>query len=286
MKNFLKKIILAGFGIAFLAGSSASSVFAQQYVNVNLPTFKVTMNDIVIDNNTRLYPILVYKDTTYVPMTYNDSRFLGLETDWSSDNGLQVSKIREQLSYNPNTGYTNSTLESAVISEFKTTVNEKVINNKNETFPLLVFRNITYFPLMRYGVDEFNWTFNFDSNNGLNIKSNVVKIGSTIPADAKIYSQVFSNITVILDRTWNNQPGNLYVKENNITKRIGNSKYIYGVSYSKNGTNEIYTPVNNVSISDRWVYIVAIDSSVSPLVSKNVRVNIDTNEVQLTNVTP
>ncbi len=58
------------------------------------------------------------------------------------------------------------------------------------------------------------------------------------------------------------------------------------MAYSKTGTNEIYTPVNNVSISDRWVYIVAIDSSVSPLVSKNVRVNIDTNEVQLTNVTP
>ncbi|HEY3425662.1 MAG TPA: hypothetical protein VGL27_12760 [Negativicutes bacterium] len=288
MKNFLKKIIMAVFGIAFLTGlSTPNSVFAQQYVKVNLPSFKVTINDVVIDNNARLYPIIVYKDTTYVPMTYNDSRFLGLETDWSLDNGLQVNKSSEQLFYNSNKGYANSTLERAVLPEFKISVNGKVIDQKSETLPLLVFRDITYFPLMRYGVDEFNWTFSFDSNNGLIINSKAVTTGSTtIPAGAKVYSQAFGNITVILDRSSDNQPGNLYVKENNNTKRIGNPNYIYGVSYSKQGKNETYNPVNSLILSDRWVYIVAIDSYASPLVSKNVRVNIDTNEIQLTNVAP
>jgi hypothetical protein len=245
MRNFLKKIIMAVFGMAFIAGLSAPNVFAQQYANVSLPTFKITMNNVAIDNNTRLYPIIVYKDITYVPMTYNDSRFLGLETDWNSDSGLQVNKIREQLPYNPNKGYTNPTLEGAVLPEFNVRVNGKVIDNNNETFPLLVFRDITYFPLMRYGIDEFNWVVSFDPNNGLIINSKAGKTGSAaIPAGAKTYSQVFDNVTVILDRSWNNQPDNLYVQENDTTKRIGNPNYIYGESYSKTGTIETYNPVN------------------------------------------
>ncbi|WP_237714823.1 MULTISPECIES: hypothetical protein [Pelosinus] len=283
MKNYLKKTIMAAFSVTLLTGLAVPSVFAQQSVKVNLPTFKITANDVAIDNNTRLYPVIVYKDTTYLPMTYNDSRFLGLETDWSLDKGLQITKNSMQLSYNPNNRYINSALEDAVISELKTSVNGKVINNKNETLPLLVFRDITYAPLMRYGVDEFNLTFSFDANKGLIINSKATKASSaTIPADAKVYSQVFDNVTVILDRSWNNQSGNLYVKENNITKKIGNPNYIYGESYSKVGAIETYSPVNNLSVSDRWVYVVAIDSSASPLISKNVRVNIDTNEVQVT----
>ena len=74
--------------------------------------------------------------------------------------------------------------------------------------------------------------------------------------------------------------------ENNTTEKIGNHNYIYGVSYFKLWTFETYSPVNNLSVTDRWVYSSAIDSFVSPLASKNIRVNIDTNEVQLTNVAP
>ena len=321
MKKNLKKIIMAVFGIVFLANSSLPSVFAQQSVNVSLPAFKITMNNVVVDNSARLYPIIVYKDITYVPMTYNDSRFLGLETKWNADSGLQVNKISEQLSYNPNTGYANSTLESASLPEFNIGVNGKTIDNNSEPFPLLVFREVTYFPLTwRYMVNEFGWTSSFDANNGLIINSKAVTAGSiTVISDTsnstnntninndsnrnndnnrnngsnrnndsnsnnQVYSKQFNNSTVIIDHSSNKQPGNLYVKENNITKKIGNPNYIYGVSYLKRGSSETYNPVNNLSLSNRWVSTLAIDPSVSPLVSKNVRVNIDTNEVQLTNV--
>ena len=282
MKRILKKIIKTVFGITFLVSLSLSSAFAQQSVNVSLPAFKITMNDVVVDNSARLYPIIVYKDITYVPMTYNDSRFLGLETKWSADSGLQVNKISEQLSYNPNTGYANATLESASLPEFKIGVNGKIINNNSETFPLLVFRDVTYFPLTwRYMVDEFGWTSSFDANNGLIINSKAVKIGSTTtPTSGKVFSQVFGSITAIFDRSANNQPGNLYVMENNITKKIGNPNYIYGVGYLQAGTYGEYTSVDKVEYANRWVYTLAVDPSASAITSKNVRINIDTNEVQ------
>ena len=281
MKIFLKKIALIVFGITFLAISSLPSAFAQS-VNVSLPAFKITMNDIAINNNERQYPIIVYRDITYVPMTYNDSRFLGLETKWSSDSGLQVNKTSVQLPYNPDKGYVYSNLESALIPEFRIRVNGKDIDNKNETYPLLVFRDVTYFPLTwRYMVNEFGWNSSFDPNNGLIINS---RAGSTTATSntvgSKVFSQDFGSITVIFDRTTNSQPGNLYVKENNVIRKIGNPNYIYGVGYLQAGTYGEYTAVDKVEFANRWVYTLAVDPSISPITSKNVRINIDTNEVQ------
>ena len=284
MNSFLKKILMAGFGIAFFALSFLPCVFAQQAVNVSLPAFKITMNDVVINNNERLYPIIVYRDITYVPMTYNDSRFLGLETKWSSDSGLQVNKTSVQLSYNPEKGYGYSTLESAFLPEFRIRVNGKDIDNKNELYPLLVFRDVTYFPLTwRYMVNEFGWTSSFDPYNGLIINSKASSTTTTTSTvGSKVFSQDFGSITVIFDRSTNSQPGNLYIKENNAIKKIGNPNYIYGVGYLQAGTYGEYTAVDKVEYANRWVYTLAVDPSISPITSKNVRINIDSNEVQAT----
>ena len=282
MVKILKKIITVVFSIGFLGILTLPSVFAQQSVNVSLPAFKITMNDAVIDNSQRIYPIIVYKDITYVPMTYNDSRFLGLETKWSSDTGLQVNKISEQLSYNPDKGYASSTLESAVLPEFKIGVNGQNIDNQSEAFPILVFRDVTYFPLTwRYMVNEFGWTSSFDANNGLIINSKAVTTGlPTMPTSGKVFSQAFGSVTTIFDHSTINQPGNLSVTENNNTKKIGNPNYIYGVSYLQAGTYGQYSAVDKVEYANRWIYTVAVDPSASTITSKNVRINIDTNEVQ------
>lgn len=282
MNNFLKKILMTAFGLFFLTISFLPGVFAQQSASVSLPAFKITMNDVAINNNERLYPIIVYRDITYVPMTYNDSRFLGLETKWSSDSGLQVNKTSMQLSYNPERGYSSTTLENAYLPEFRIRVNGKDIDNKNEPYPLLLFRDITYFPLTwRYMVNEFGWTSSFDSANGLIINSKASsKTTTTGTTGSKVFSQDFGSLTIVFDRSTNSQPGNLYVKENNTIKKIGNPNYIYGVGYLQAGTYGEYTAVDKVEYANRWVYTLAVDPSVSPITSKNVRINIDTNEVQ------
>ena len=248
------------------------------------------MNDVRIDNGERLYPIIVYRDITYVPMTYNDSRFLGLETKWEAATGLQVNKITSQTAYNPNRGFAGAYLENAVLPDFRIRVNGKEIDNNSEVYPLLVFRDITYFPLTwRYMVDEFGWTSSFDAANGLVISSKGTKPPVvppvtppvTPPAVAeKVYSQDFGSLSVIFDRTSVRSPGNLYVKENNVTKKVGNPYYIYGVGYLQAGTSGDYAAVDKVEYANRWIYTVAVDPSVTPAVSRNVRINVDTNEVQ------
>lgn len=284
MKSYYKRILLSVSFLVVFSMAIASISFAQQTVSVSLPTFKITMNNIKIDNNERLYPIIVYKDITYVPMTYRDSRFLGLETKWSFEEGLQVNKISTTINYNPDRGYSGSELEKAYIPESRIRVNGKEIYNKSEAYPLLLFRDITYFPLTwRFMVDEFGWSSSFDAVNGLIINSSSDKISyptTTTVESGKVFAQDFGSIKVIFDRSSNNQPGNLYVKENNYIRQIGNPKYIYGVGYLQAGTYGEYTAVDKVEYANRWVYTLAVDPSVYPIVSKEVRINIDTNEVQ------
>ena len=58
-----------------------------------LPAFDVHFNGNKVDSTYREYPLLVYKDITYFPMTYFDSRHLGIVTEWNGeDNTLTISK--------------------------------------------------------------------------------------------------------------------------------------------------------------------------------------------------
>jgi hypothetical protein len=62
--------------------AAAYGAQAGNTVSVTLPEFKVTLNGEEVDNSYSKYPLIVYKDITYFPMTYNDCRFLGLESYW------------------------------------------------------------------------------------------------------------------------------------------------------------------------------------------------------------
>ena len=59
------------------------SVFAKE--TAVLPAFEVSFNGQLVESNYRQFPLIVYKDITYVPMTYFDCRSLGLTTNWDND---------------------------------------------------------------------------------------------------------------------------------------------------------------------------------------------------------
>ena len=138
-----------------------------------LPEFKVSLNGVVIDNSYSQYPLLVYKDITYFPMTYYDCRFLGLESLWNSHTGLVVVKTDVNWDYHKySASAKNSSSYNARVASFRVTVNGKEIDNSSEKYPLLLFRNVIYFPLTwRFAVDEFGWNYSFDHHNGLVINS-------------------------------------------------------------------------------------------------------------------
>lgn len=148
-------------------------VFASKQ-NAELPFFEVRLNGTSVESSNRQYPLLVYKGITYVPMTYHDCRYLGITTDWDSETStLTVQKgdvscaYRAQEQNDPNSS-------QCIVTEcdFNIVVNGKRIDNSKEEYPLLLFRQITYFPLTwRFAVEEFGWEYYYDSQSGLSINS-------------------------------------------------------------------------------------------------------------------
>ena len=173
-------------------------------VSVTLPDFKVTLNGEEVNNSYSKYPLIVYKDITYFPMTYNDCRFLGLESYWRGNaEGLFIEASDVTAAHKPyRTSVKNNRHQTAVIPGFPITVNEKSVDNQKEEYPLLSFRDVTYFPMTwNFGVNEFSWDYAFDGENGLVIDSDNIKlIQKNLPADrAKNTDGILKNNVAVTD---------------------------------------------------------------------------------------
>ncbi len=140
-----------------------------------IPDYKLTVNDNPVKSNDSLYPIISYNDIMYYPMTWHHSRLLGIATDWSSDtNTLSIDKCERENELPEYTGtYFDNTEEYqyAAVADYDIIINGKKIDNLTQEYPILTFRQITYFPLTwNLIVDEFGWNYSFDTENGLVIK--------------------------------------------------------------------------------------------------------------------
>lgn len=209
MKKGTKTILLTA---ALTLGLTAPAAAAN--VAVTLPDFPVTLNGTAIDNSYRQYPLLVYKNITYFPMTYYDCRFLGVETEWTQQNGLKIEKSSLTGAYHQqNATAKNSKTATAQIAAGKITVNGKSIHNSKEAYPLLSYRNVTYFPLTwRFAVDEFGWKYNFSSKAGLVIDAGNTKTSSINLKDAQISTE-YEQFDFAVDKNYlyyQGQQGEIY----------------------------------------------------------------------------
>lgn len=191
--NWMAALFLSAF---FLIGLAAPAS-ADTQVKVTLPTFPVTLNGTAVDNAGSQYPLIVYRDITYFPMTYHGSRFLQVKANWyDSTQVLFVGKAeqREQVLQLEKASGKNKSSYMATIPTYRIAVNttraSEFLENSKEPYPVLNFRNVTYFPLTwRFAVEEFGWDYQFDQQRGLVINSTDMfrpvlddsRIGATTP---------------------------------------------------------------------------------------------------------
>ena len=172
MKKLWIRLLTAALVLGLLPAPAAHA--AGRTVRVSLPSHAVTLNGQTVSSDYSRYPFLVYKDITYFPMTYYDCRLLGLSTSWSREDGLAIEKDDAGLSeYSREVqSAKNAGTQQAQITEGPVRVNGKTIDNSSETYPILSFRNVTYFPLTwRFAVEEFGWDYHFDGDAGLIISN-------------------------------------------------------------------------------------------------------------------
>lgn len=181
--NTIKKILshlrlvvltLVG-GIVFLLASAPIAYAVAETATISSGT--ITLNQQVIDNERAEYPFLLYKNITYVPMTYHLCRFLGLETNWdSSARTLSVTRASRVFPYVPDDGGKNIKDETVAVSavDYPVMIDGVSSEKFDSTWPLLNYQGITYFPLTwEYAVTMFGWDYKWDATNGLEIHSKI-----------------------------------------------------------------------------------------------------------------
>ncbi|TMV44676.1 DUF5050 domain-containing protein [Paenibacillus mesophilus] len=158
-----------------LALQPSVSNAATDRVEVSFPEFSVTVNGTVLDVRHSEYPLLVYKDITYFPMTWNNMTALGLTAQWDPMQGMSLAKtdacipLQQDLT---STIHSNDDTQKAELAMFPVQVNGQRIDNAAEPYPLLLYRNITYFPMTwRFTHDVFGWMTSWDAEQGFGIES-------------------------------------------------------------------------------------------------------------------
>lgn len=151
-------------------------VKAARSVTATVAAGAVTLNGQAVDNAAARYPLLVYQDITYVPMTWDLCRFLGLETRWDGETRtLSIDRSGERGPYVADTGgaLRPGQAVAARTVDYVVVVGGETVSGGDTDWPLLSFRNVTYFPLTwRYAVESFGWDYAWDAENGLRIVSN------------------------------------------------------------------------------------------------------------------
>lgn len=228
----LRKLFACVLLLVLLLRTTALAAEKETEVTVRLPSFAVTLNGTQIDSAHSEYPLIVYRDITYFPMTYHGARFLHLKCNWYSVEPMGIlfvgySETGEQAwTHYPADGE-NPQTATATIAEYNIAVNTtdkgELLDNASEDYPLLNFRGVTYFPLTwRFAVDEFGWEYRFDHENGLQINAKEqfrpeledAVLGNTMPSSA------LSRKTYIYDCEKNEYVGYPY-------SNMGNASFVY-----------------------------------------------------------
>lgn len=173
----MKRFIFICFLIVMLFQyvSADESAAAEKTVNVTVPTFRVQINGTTVVGKTAEYPLLFYKNITYMPMTYDYCNLLGLESNWTKEEGLQISLRRDNTIptvTESNTKLNNPSRVAASIVNTPIIINNRKIDNTKEPYPFLRYRDVTYFPLtFQFLKEDFNIYTNFLPDAGLAVYS-------------------------------------------------------------------------------------------------------------------
>ena len=173
----LLKYLSEGFEMRTLSNIQEAVVFgtssASNIAKIIIPTFDITINDVIINNQESKYPFVIHKNVTYLPLTWNYTQALGIKISPGDANKIDFSKAQTNSSkLNKDLGVNNvlGKSYSAQLARQKISVNGKKINNNMEEYPFLMYRDIIYLPLTwKNATEEFDLKINWSKEEGLKL---------------------------------------------------------------------------------------------------------------------
>ena len=180
-KSCFRQLLAFGLVFSVLSANVTLSAAMPAKVPVSVADFPIRLNGVLLrDQKESYYPMLVYQGITYLPMTADYGRFLNLMAHWVEEKSM-MTIYSWNISFSPLSYYDPSpTLPQGVTNQnlyaqpvwYPVSVNGEALDLNSQPYPILNFRNITYFPLTwHFAVDLFDLNYRFTATDGLEIKS-------------------------------------------------------------------------------------------------------------------
>ena len=158
-KAIMNVLTVLGVILLFLSARA----YALESTEVSIVRAPVQIANISVYSPQVEYPVIFYKDICYIPMTYNLCENLDLAIGFDAEKGLFITKHYSSNKENKlpfgRIDYRNDTTvkHTAYIPEYPVYLNGVLIDNSKEEYPILNFRDVTYFPLTyRFATEEFD----------------------------------------------------------------------------------------------------------------------------------
>ena len=221
------------FIILLLTGTLVITVFASaasNNVTVVLPAYKCNINETGVSLNDSQYPLLSYNDITYFPMTWNYCKSMDLVTEWVDGQGLYIAskptydKPEFQV-YPLDKNAKNTSKMTATKVTYPVYIDGEPAP-VDERYPLLNFRNITYFPMTwTYAHDMFGWNLDFQDR--------VFKVDTFLDRPDRLnYSRIWSE-------------NGIYYGEQ--SEKSSLTEYLYNVYYWDSATGKTTLEKENIT---------------------------------------
>lgn len=169
----MKRILITSLIVCLMAVQmGAVPVYAAtSSVSVEIAPFSVTFAGQKVGSANDEYPCLLYRNITYVPLTYYGCSAMGLQSEWTRETGLIITPSEKYGTYCmiPATSENEGNL-SAKVATMPITLCGTKINNKKEAWPFLSFRDVIYMPATWHNFyDLLGRNYVFSNETGLSV---------------------------------------------------------------------------------------------------------------------
>lgn len=148
-------------------------------MQAEIADFSIILNGTTVNNAKLAYPILSYNYITYIPMTYNTARTLGLETEWDGSS-LWIAEKGNAVFTNDVAG-SNVLGQSGAVkkADFNVYINGQLLT-QDSSYPFLDYKGVTYLPLTSDIANKLNLSVQWDDVTGIIVAPKTAQSAYTV----------------------------------------------------------------------------------------------------------
>ncbi len=141
-------------------------------IDVILSENLVEINGTLYKNSEIEYPFINYLGYSYIPLTYYGCRMMGINCDWTKEDGVILSSGGEaSKNILGESGMESGAYHRAEFYKGKLTVNGKLYEYGDTAYPLIHYKNVVYMPVLwKKGMEELGIDYSYfrDDSKGEN----------------------------------------------------------------------------------------------------------------------